>query len=71
MSNYEFRCPDCKKVICTTSTGVVPEVRDKVECIFCGRISVVQYTTSTLEVTISSIKNTPSKLDASKQEQVK
>ena len=63
MSDYEFRCPDCKKITCSHSTGNVPEVGSKVECISCGRISIVEYTTSNLEVAISNKKVYPSQLD--------
>ena len=68
MSDYEFRCPDCKKVICSHSTGNVPECEDKVECINCGRVSIVQNQVTLLEVEITSIKEIPSQLDKLKQE---
>jgi len=39
MSDYEFRCGDCKKVNGIHSSGNVPEYGDEVECIKCGRFS--------------------------------
>ena len=68
MSDYEFRCPECKKVTCSHSTGNVPEFGDEVECISCGRISIVQDQVTLLEVEITSRKETPSQLDKLKQE---
>jgi len=69
MSDYEFRCPDCKKVNCIHSTGEVPKPTETVECISCGRISVVQDKFETLTVIITGKKITPSKIDALSQNQ--
>jgi len=62
MSDYEFRCPECKKVTTTHSSGEVPLNDERVECIACGRISIVTDSLTNLFVNITSTKITPSKL---------
>jgi len=71
MSSYEFRCPDCKKVIHTESTGEVPKEGEFVECIFCGRISTIIDNFVTLEVAITSNKKHPSQLEELNLNEVK
>ena len=63
MSDYEFRCPECKKVTTTHSTGEVPQYGDKAECISCGRVSIIQDSLTTLIVAMSTEKIHPSKLE--------
>lgn len=63
MSDYRFRCTDCGKINQTHSTGTTPEYGEEVECINCGRISIVQSSTAILEVKMSCKKNSPSKIE--------
>lgn len=69
MSDYEFRCQECKKVTYTHSTGEIPKASESVECLFCGRISIVQDSLTTLFVSMSGTKVSPSELE--KLEQLK
>lgn len=63
MSDYRFRCADCGKVTNTHSTGNVPELGDKVECISCGRILEVKHQNVILEVSKTKEKVSPSQLE--------
>lgn len=69
MSDYRFRCADCGKVNQCHSTGHVPEFGEKVECINCGRMSIVEHQNVILEVTKSDEKVSPSQIE--KLEQLK
>lgn len=62
MSDYEFRCPECSKITQTHSSGETPKWDEEVECINCGRISIVKSSMAILEVKMSCKKNSPSKI---------
>ena len=63
MSDYEFRCPECKKITNTHSTGEAPKYCESVECMSCGRISIVQSILSVLIVEMSNQKASPTKIE--------
>lgn len=63
MSDYEFKCGDCKSVNSIHSSGDTPIYGEKVECIKCGRVSEVTSSFATLDVVKTKEKKTPSQID--------